>query len=66
MVPSILNCSAEERRRRWRRALIKEYVLLAVAPVKRALPELADGLAAALTCALGFIALASIAAMMAM
>lgn len=66
MVPSILNCSAEERRRRWRRALVKEYVTLVAAPVKKALPEIADGLAAALTCALGFIALASIAVMMAM
>lgn len=66
MVPSILNCSAEERRRRYRKALIREYMMLAVTPVKRALPELADGLAAALTCALGFVALASIAVMMAM
>lgn len=60
MVPSILNCSAEERRRRWRRALVKEYIMLAVTPIKRALPELADGLAALVTCALGFITLATI------
>lgn len=60
MVPSILNCSAEERRRRWRRALVKEYVTLVAAPVKKALPEIADGLAAFVTCALGFIALATI------
>lgn len=64
-VPSILGCDPKEARRRWRRALVREYVMLAVTPVKRWLPEVTDGILAALTSALGFIALASIAVMMA-
>lgn len=63
MVPSILNCSATERRRRYRRALIKEYAMMVIVPIKRVLPEIADGIAAFITCALGFILLATIAMM---
>lgn len=64
--PSILGCDPKEARRRWRRALIREYMMMAVTPVRDALPEVTDGILAALTSALGFVALASIAVMMAM
>ena len=63
--PSILGCDPKEARKRWRRALIREYMMMAVTPLKKALPEAVDGMLALVTSALGFIALASIAVMMA-
>ena len=63
--PSILGCDTKEARKRWRRALMREYMMMAVTPLKEALPEAVDGMLALVTSALGFIALASIAVMMA-
>ena len=89
MCPSVLNASAGECRRRWRRALLREYAALATewlagtparlirwlsgsaSRQRNAKPKGArlaraviEDLLALVTCALGFIALATIAMML--
>lgn len=50
-VPSILNCDASERRRRWRRALIKEYAGMAKEALANVLPVIAGDVMALIMCA---------------
>lgn len=50
-VPSILNCDAEERRRRYKKALRRERMELVIEPIKRAMPVIAGDLMALIMCA---------------
>lgn len=50
-VPSILNCDIKERRRRWRRALIKEYAGMAKETLANVLPVIAGDVMALIMCA---------------
>jgi len=50
-VPSVLGIDAKEARRRWRKALVLEYVSMVTEPIKKNAPEVADGLMGVITVA---------------
>ena len=64
-VPSILNCDANERRRRYKRALRRERMELVKEPLKRVMPVIAGDMMALLMCAALFAVSAMCVAMMA-
>ena len=62
-VPSILNCSTEERRRRYRKALRRERIELIARPLKQILPQVADDILALIMSAGLFVVLSMLAVM---
>ena len=62
-VPSILNCTVEECRRRYRKALRQERVEMFTRPLKQFLPQVADDLLALIMSAGLFVVLSACAVM---